>query len=89
MYHVLMELSQTEIGTLRNLSDRARGGTDFVGISAAMRLTGYGLAAKTRQGWAITGAGLVWLTEQSASDGGNRGAAVIPFQRHAAAEVAQ
>lgn len=60
-------LTDGQLHALRNLADK-RGGniTAFVNIADARVLTELGLAARSRQGWDITAAGLARL---AAADG--------------------
>jgi hypothetical protein len=82
-----MNLTSGEVGALRKLSFGRNSERDFVKIAAANALTGFGLATRTRQGWAITAAGQAWLSEQSANDQPGCAGEIIAFARPAAAAV--
>jgi hypothetical protein len=60
-----MELSGGQLGALRDLARKETGApVPFICIADARALTEAGLAIRTRQGWAITPAGLTFLAEQ-------------------------
>ena len=55
-------LTDGQLHALRNLADKQAGNlTAFVNIADARHLTELGLAARSRQGWDITAAGLAHL----------------------------
>jgi hypothetical protein len=54
----MMALSEGHLTALRNLAlKRAGKPVDFINIADARALTELGLAARSREGWEITGAG--------------------------------
>jgi hypothetical protein len=56
-------LTEGELHALRNLADKQTGNaTAFVNIADARRLTEFGLAIRSRQGWDITPAGTAHLS---------------------------
>ncbi len=53
-----MDLSPGQLEALRNLARKREGAhVPFINISDARALTGFGLAARSREGWDITSAG--------------------------------
>ena len=76
-------LTDGELHALRNLADKQAGNlTAFVNIADARHLTELGLAARSRQGWDITAAGLAHLAVADGS-GHERGSPVadLPLVR--------
>lgn len=69
-------LTDGQLQALRNLAAKRSGViTDFVNIADARQLTELGLAARSRQGWDITAAGLACLDVVDGS-GDDRGSSV-------------
>ncbi len=65
-----MDLTTGELATLRNLLAKSQGeSVAFVSIADASALTGYGLAVRTPQGWAITDAGRAHLEAEGKEAG--------------------
>lgn len=75
-----MQLSSVHLDALANLHRKSRGGeVDWINIADARALVEFGLAVKTRQGWAITPAGEARLTQDASSPQKER-ASIAPLR---------